>query len=229
MEKKKLSAKTTRILYTVIIAVLCVTAIVLGIVSVAKRSSPATPDAGGSLPTEDTPPNGDTQTDPQPSGKEDGTPTQVVYLCPLTGTLARSHDEDTLIQSSTMGDWRTHTGMDIAAALGADVCASAAGTIQEVWEDDMMGMSISIDHGNGVVTCYQNLGSTLPEGIAAGKEVKSGDVIAQIGESSLRELGDAPHLHFSVTVDGVEVDPFSYLSPESCAASLTQNDTVYED
>ena len=140
MEKKTNPLKNSRILYIAVVAVLCVTAIIIGIVAAPGRAKP-TPGNDGSGTQ---PPAGNTQqpggdtTQPPAGGNEKPTDTKPQYLCPLTGGVSKKHDTETLVFSSTMGDWRVHTGVDIATSIGETVRASAAGTVKEVWEDPMM-------------------------------------------------------------------------------------------
>lgn len=231
MEKKMNPLKNSRILYIAVVAVLCVTAIIIGIVAATSRAKPSTDDGGVVTP----PPSGDTQnpggdtTTQPPKDDEKPTTTKPTYLCPLAGVVSEKHDTDTLVFSTTMNHWRIHTGIDIATSLGETVCASADGTVKEVWEDPMMGTCLSIDHGNDVITIYKNLNETLPEGIEAGKTVKAGDAIGAVGESALLELAEEPHLHFEMTVAGEQVDPLAHLSEESLSASLTFDEEVLED
>lgn len=219
------SQKTNRILYTVVVAVLCVVAIVIGIVAAANRSTkppvtePPVTDPSGTNPNPDD--GGD---------KPTGDPAPVEYLCPISGTVSQKHVVDDLVYSESMGDWRTHAGMDIAASLGETVSASADGTVREVFEDAMMGTCVSVEHEGGVITVYKNLAATLAEGIKAGASVKSGQAIGTVGETAISELADEPHLHFEMTVNGEVVDPLDYLSEASKEASLTfDEENVYED
>ena len=51
---------------------------------------------------------------------------------------------EALAYSETMGDWRTHDGMDLAVSLGTKVIATAAGTVSKVFEDPFMGTTVEI-------------------------------------------------------------------------------------
>ncbi len=222
MENPFNSPKATRILYACAVSVLCVVAIIIGIVAAANRAEPAPVDPGTTNPPADNTPAPD-----KPTGGEESNP--PVYLCPVSGTVNRRHDTETLVFSDTMGDWRIHTGTDIACSLGDTVEVTADGTVQEVWDDAMMGKCVSVSHQNGVVSIYKNLADVLAEGIEAGATVKAGDAIGQVGETALSELADAPHLHFEMTVDGKPTDPLSLLSKDSIETSIKQDDTAYED
>jgi murein DD-endopeptidase MepM/ murein hydrolase activator NlpD len=232
MEKHNNPLKNSRILYITVVAVLCVTAIIIGIVAATSRAKP-TPDGGGTVTP---PPSGSTQPPSEDQGNTENPPaeqkpaeTKPSYLCPLSGVVNEKHDAETLVFSSTMGDWRIHTGIDIATSLGETVRDSADGTVKEVWEDVMMGTCVSLDHGNGVVTVYQNLDEALPETVAVGKTVKAGDAIGAVGESALAELAEEPHLHFEMLVNGEPVDPLSHLSEDSVSASLSFDEEILED
>ncbi len=232
MEKKTNPLKNSRILYIAVVAILCVTAIIIGIVAAANRAGTTTPTPTPS-PDEGTPP-ADTEgpgsgSQTPPAGGEKPTEGTPKYLCPVSGFVSQKHDSETLVFSTTMGDWRVHTGLDIATTMGETVCAAAAGTVKEVWEDVMMGTCISIDHGNGVVSEYKNLNASLPATVQAGAQVSAGQAIGVVGDTALSELAEEPHLHFEMLVDGVAVDPLSKLAEESVSACLTFEQEEIED
>lgn len=220
------SQKANRILYAVVVSVLCVVAIVIGIVAAANRTTepPVTEP-----PVTD--PSGTTNPNPDQSGNQPiGDPKPIEYLCPISGSVSQKHIVDDLIYSPSMNDWRTHPGMDIAAALGETVTASADGTVREIWEDALMGTCLSIEHEGGVLTVYKNLGAALADGIQTGATVTAGQALGTVGETAVSELADEPHLHFEMEVDGKVVDPLDYLSEKSCEASLTfDTEDVFED
>ena len=220
MEKPFNTLKANRILYVSVVAALCVVAIVIGIVAAASRPNET-------QPPEDKPPvtNNQTPSDDKPTSG-DG---ESEFLCPLSGVVSRKHDTETLVFSNTMGDWRTHTGVDITTSLGATVSCVADGTVKEVFDDAMMGKCVSISHADGVVSIYRNLAEELADGITAGASIAAGDAIGTVGESALCELADEPHLHFEMTVNGAPVDPLSMLSEQSRESSLTVEDAVYEN
>ena len=60
--------------------------------------------------------------------------------------------------------------------------------------------------------------------VKVGETVEKGQAIGTVGDSSISELADEPHLHFGVKVDGVSVNPLDYISEESKKASLGIND-----
>jgi len=106
-----------------------------------------------------------------------------------------------------------HTGMDLLAATGAEVLAAADGVVEKATRKGKKdGNSITINHRNGYVTKYNNLGNIL---VRQGQKVSQGTVIGRIGMSG---MSFAPHLHYEVWYNGEAMDPMNYffasLSPQ---------------
>jgi len=119
------------------------------------------------------------------------------------------HSPDALQYDKTMGDWRTHNGVDIAAQIGTKVMAAAAGTVSKVEADDMYGTVVYIDHGEGLVSVYANLAAAPT--VKKGDAVTMGSVIGSVGDTALAEKGEVAHLHFEMVKDGSPADPADYL------------------
>jgi murein DD-endopeptidase MepM/ murein hydrolase activator NlpD len=99
-----------------------------------------------------------------------------------------------------------HQALDIAAPAGSPVTAAADGVVNWAgWKDNGGGLVVGIDHGNGIVTVYNHLGSI---GVAVGDSVTVGQTIAAVGCTG---VCTGPHVHFEVIVDGVIVNPLRYL------------------
>ena len=135
------------------------------------------------------------------------TPPQVI-VAPLDGEVVGAFSVDQLVYNETLADWRTHDGIDIAAAAGSDVLAASSGTIVSVDDDPLMGTIVTIDHTDGCRTMYANLQSNPP--ISPGESVSAGQRIGAVGTSTA-EAAQGPHLHFSVLKDGISMDPNEYL------------------
>ena len=132
-----------------------------------------------------------------------------VFLWPMNGEVERGHAWDRLVYDRTMGDWRTHDGLDISGGLGAKVCAAADGVVEQVLLDERLGSTVVLYHGGGLRSVYANLAAT--PAVQTGDEVRVGDVVGAIGTTAMAERGDVTHLHFAMSVDGVSVDPREYL------------------
>ena len=121
--------------------------------------------------------------------------------------------------SETLGEWRIHTGIDIATDEGAEVYAAADGEVTKVFSHPYFGKTVEITHNGGIVSVYSNLsadGVTVSEG----ESIKAGTKLGVVGDTSLTELADEAHLHFEIKVSGVSVNPLDYISEDSKKASL---------
>ena len=133
-----------------------------------------------------------------------------LVVAPLVGEEVAAFSVDELTYNETLGDWRTHDGIDIAAEVGTQVIAACSGVVTAVRDDDMMGTLVTIAHDDGYETTYANLRSS--PGVGEGQYVSAGEVIGAVGGSSIAEFSMPAHLHFSVSKDGVPCDPKEFLN-----------------
>lgn len=216
MEKKfKFSdnPKLAKIVYAAVIAILAVSAIVIGIVSAANKKQDELPGDQPPISDGEKPSDGDV-TPPIEDEKK------LTFVSPVVGVVLREHSMSEPVFSLTLGEWRVHTGIDISCDDGATVYAAEAGEVARVFNDALLGHTVELTHKDGTVTRYSNLDSKSTEGLFVGKSVKAGAVLGTVGDSSVSELADEAHLHFEMLKDGVKVDPLKYLSEESKEASL---------
>lgn len=129
---------------------------------------------------------------------------------PCEGAVIAACSVDELVFCETMDDWRTHNGMDIAAQIGAPVKAAAAGVVSQVYKDDLLGVVVVVDHGNGISSLYGNLQSE--DFIKTGTQVQTGDIIGGVGSAGALEAKAEPHLHFEVQANGEYKNPEEYLN-----------------
>jgi murein DD-endopeptidase MepM/ murein hydrolase activator NlpD len=154
-------------------------------------------------------------TDDQPTVKPEKDWMQETLMMPVDGTVIKEHDLLHAVYSATMNDYRVHRGVDIETELGSEVVSVADGTVKEVGNDPFMGTTVTIDHGDGLVSIYKNLSPELAQGIKVGKEISEGSVIGNVGESAILEIADEPHLHFELTLKGEPIDPCELLDVDS--------------
>ena len=124
---------------------------------------------------------------------------------PVDGEVVMDYSMDCLCYNPTTRDWRTHNGMDYAAAAGTEVWAAAEGTVYTIYTDDTLGTTVVIRHDNGYMTTYASLAENVTVGV--GDQVQLGQVIGYVGATALQETALGDHLHFSVSCDGVSIDP----------------------
>lgn len=131
------------------------------------------------------------------------------YTVPVNGKVSKQFSDEVPIYSQTLDEYIVHKGVDIAAPADTQVVAVADGTVTKVYNDDQLGITIELSHGNGIVTKYSNLSTTKMVG--EGDVVKKGQPISGVGSSALFESLESPHLHFEVLKDGVAIDPSDYM------------------
>ncbi|HEY8180382.1 MAG TPA: M23 family metallopeptidase [Candidatus Limnocylindria bacterium] len=99
-----------------------------------------------------------------------------------------------------------HLAIDIAVPYGSTVMASDGGTVTWAgWRNNGGGLVVEIDHGNGIRTVYNHLGTIF---VGPGEGVGKGEAIGAVGCTG---MCTGPHVHFEVIVGGVLVNPLRYL------------------
>lgn len=104
------------------------------------------------------------------------------------------------------GQQKTHTGLDIGAAYGADILAADGGTVTLAGTNGGYGNCVMIDHGNGYVTLYGHLSSIA---VSSGQSVSQGETIGYVGDTG---IVTGPHLHFEVLSGGSRIDPEQFFT-----------------
>ena len=100
-----------------------------------------------------------------------------------------------------------HTGIDIGAVHGSNICAAESGTVilaNYGWNGGY-GNYIILNHGNGITTRYAHASQLY---VSAGQTVSKGQVIAAVGTTG---NSTGPHLHFEVRINGSHTNPLNYL------------------
>jgi murein DD-endopeptidase MepM/ murein hydrolase activator NlpD len=108
-------------------------------------------------------------------------------------------------QDPINGEGAFHPGIDIEAAYGTPVRATADGEVTGTTMGAGYGRQIVLAHGHDLVTLYGHLSAIA---VLAGQHVTRGQVIGYVGQSG-RATG--PHLHYEVRVHNVPVNPHKYL------------------
>jgi murein DD-endopeptidase MepM/ murein hydrolase activator NlpD len=103
------------------------------------------------------------------------------------------------------GEGTFHSGVDISAAYGARVAATADGIVLEASPEAGYGNEIMVDHGYGITTKYGHLSRMF---VVLGQEVKRGQVIGAVGMTG---KATGPHLHYEVIVHDTPVNPTKFL------------------
>lgn len=140
-----------------------------------------------------------------------GDPQKPVYVTPLDDyTVGQSAALDKLVYSSTLNQWRTHNGIDLLAAAGANVKCVAAGKVEKVENTTLEGTVVTIAHEDGLVSIYKGLSSDVL--VKEGDSVASGFVIGTVADTMMMEQREGAHLHLEMKLSGKYVDPANYIT-----------------
>ena len=131
------------------------------------------------------------------------------FTMPVEGDILREYAKENLVYSTTLDEWITHNGIDIAAEKTTVVKASAEGTVKSIKNDPRYGLTVVIEHTTGFSSVYSNL--LTAEFIEEGEAVKQGQTIGPVGNTATFEIADESHLHFEILKDNANVDPQLYI------------------
>jgi murein DD-endopeptidase MepM/ murein hydrolase activator NlpD len=104
-------------------------------------------------------------------------------------------------------DHQTHLGFDLAGSEHMPVRAANDGVVVLAGFFGIYGNAVVIDHGCGLQTLYGHMSSL---------EVKEGDTVKneqEIGKSGQTGLAGGDHLHFTILLDGIPVNPTEWWDP----------------
>ncbi len=129
------------------------------------------------------------------------------FVMPVGGVITKNFSNEKLQFDETYNDWRVHLALDIAAEKGTEIHSAGDGIVNDIYEDDLLGQVVIIDHGNGIIAHYCGV---LSPKIEKGQIVAAGDVIGGVGKVPSESV-EQFHLHFAVQKDGQWVDPVKTL------------------
>ena len=131
--------------------------------------------------------------------------TSAKAQAPVSGQVIWGYAADKLIYSKTLDQWTTHKAVDIGCPEGSAVKCVLGGTVEKVYTDDQLGVTVIMKHSSDRKTLYANLNETVP--VRAGDKVNAGTVLGTVGRTALSECALESHLHFAFFVKGKAVDP----------------------
>ena len=141
--------------------------------------------------------------------KEESKDDLVVY--PASNNLIKGFSDVNPVYSNTFKDWRVHNGCDFAAEQGSNVKAIKSGKVVDIYDDQALGMTVVIEHDNGVTAYYSGLGDTVL--VEKDANVTTGQDIGSINDIP-SESADESHLHLSIKKDDKFIDPMTILNKQ---------------
>ena len=134
---------------------------------------------------------------------------------PVRGCMTSPYGVARYLNGSPTGD--IHGGLDQRSPAGAPIHAVAAGVVKLVREWSLHGNTVAIDHGQGLESMYLHMSKFAVE---EGAVVKLG-YVGSTGRSN------APHLHWTLYVNGVPVNPREWVQVAPCAATPKRHAFFY--
>lgn len=101
-------------------------------------------------------------------------------------------------------DEQVHLGFDLSVTQHVPVVASNDGKVLLAERLGIYGNCIVVDHGYGLQSIYGHLSSI---GVKVGDMVKKGQ---EMGRSGATGLAGGDHLHYSMQLDGVQINPVEW-------------------
>lgn len=121
-------------------------------------------------------------------------------------------------------DSQYHMGVDLASLANSPVEAANRGKVIFAERNGIYGLTVVIDHGQGLASLYGHLSDMM---VASGDMVEKGDLIGHTGQTG---LAGGDHLHFSIIVYGVFVNPIEWWDDHWIEDNITSKlDLITED
>ena len=99
-----------------------------------------------------------------------------------------------------------HAGLDVAIGTGTPVLAPGDGVVLDTGDYYFCGKTMFIDHGNGLLSLFCHLSEHTNK---VGDSVRKGQAVARSGATG---RASGPHLHWSIYLNGVSVEPELFIS-----------------
>ena len=129
------------------------------------------------------------------------------FLRMAGATRAKFADRRTYLYKGEPIDHQTHLGMDLASTKHANIKAAGSGKVVYTEYLGIYGKMVILDHGQGLFSLYSHMSSIT---VNQGNIVEQGTVIGQTG---ITGMAGGDHLHFSILVNGIFVNPLEWWDP----------------
>jgi murein DD-endopeptidase MepM/ murein hydrolase activator NlpD len=135
--------------------------------------------------------------------------------------LSSFADRRTYTYHGDVIDHQTHLGFDLASLKLSPVEAAQNGIVVHAGNLGIYGNAVILDHGLGIFSLYGHLSSIA---VQPGERVKTEQTLGQTGETG---LAGGDHLHFSIMLNGVHVDPVEWWDPHWLHDHVTPKLTMF--
>ncbi len=154
-------------------------------------------------------------TDAESSNEEQqvsGELSPTLYIMPVQGEIIKDFSDHKVVKNETLGDWRTHDGIDFSAEVLTPVKCVNNGVVKEIYNDNLLGTVVVVSHADEIESYYCNLNTLV--NVEVGQNVDSGHVLGSVGASAISESTGKEHLHFAMKEKGEWADPMEIMGKE---------------
>ncbi|MGN0318028.1 MAG: peptidoglycan DD-metalloendopeptidase family protein [Lachnospira sp.] len=127
---------------------------------------------------------------------------------PVYGDITLEYNMDNTIYFKTLGLYKCSPAMIISAEKGSNVAVSASGVVTKVMENEETGVTVTVAVGDGYEVTYGLLNDVT---VREGNTVTAEQLLGTVAEPTAYYKEEGPGVYFSVTHDGVPVDPADFL------------------
>lgn len=120
---------------------------------------------------------------------------EFVFFTPVDGFITESFDLK-----------ENHYGVDVVTKINEMIKTTIDGTVIFSGFSQEDGKIIHIQHANNLISIYKHCSELFKK---TGDRVKSGEIIAMVGNTGERSKG--PHLHFELWCNGAAINPQDFV------------------
>ncbi len=124
--------------------------------------------------------------------------TSAAFALPAKGRLSGRFGGSRVLNGKPRAP---HAGLDVAVGTGTPVLSPGDGVVLDIGSYYFCGNAMFIDHGNGLISMFCHLSAYVTK---VGDSVRKGQAVARSGATG---RASGPHLHWSVYLNGVSVEP----------------------
>ena len=121
----------------------------------------------------------------------------------MPGRVLNAFSGDELVYNKTLGDWRTHNGVDYACTQGAAVAAPVAGKVVSAGAEGNWGTVVVLEDAAGRLW---RLCGVVDPAVKAGDTVAAGQKLGTVGTVGC-ECAEESHIHVEVKQGENYLDP----------------------
>ncbi len=131
----------------------------------------------------------------------------AIWVWPLKGSTLQGYSANELVYNETMGDWRTHNGIDIKADVGTTINAPTNAKVLFAENDALWGGIVELQKDDIIIRICGIDDIKVKEG----DDIKQGAQLGKSGEIPVEAELDA-HVHIEVKQNGEYIDPLAFFS-----------------